>query len=193
MVNHKDDWRQQPRMGKRKRQVLSILDDAYEYDRAFASRYADLLSEEEATDPAAWSWRSRAEIFHEAAEEDLPPPPWPDLPVLPLTRMIFEIAPEDLRAKYDEMARRQARLKAGSSLAEAWEGWKELRAFEVQSMMPLRHGEAFKERWDTLRRGLNLAVKALERDGLIKGAINPDDGLVYFRITPAGREAIAFR
>jgi DNA-binding MarR family transcriptional regulator len=59
--------------------------------------------------------------------------------------------------------------------------------------MPLRHGEAFKERWDTLRRGLNLAVKALERDGLIKGAINPDDGLVYFRITPAGREAIAFR
>jgi hypothetical protein len=46
MVNHKDDWRQLPRMGKRKRQVLSILDDAYEYDRAFASRYADLLSEE---------------------------------------------------------------------------------------------------------------------------------------------------
>jgi hypothetical protein len=69
MVNHKDDWRQQPRMGKRKRQVLSILDDAYEYDRAFASRYAALLGEEEVTDPAAWSWRSRAEIFLEAAEE----------------------------------------------------------------------------------------------------------------------------
>jgi DNA-binding MarR family transcriptional regulator len=177
-------------MGKRKRQVLTILNERYEHNRKIGSDWAKQNAQDfiEEDTPA---WMSRENILATAAKEELPPYPWQGLPTLDLERLILEVTPQPLREEYDRLAASALKVRNKGLNAEAWEGWEEFWEFKNKEIMPLRHGKAFKKRWGALRGSLYWAVKALEKEGLVKSATNDDDGVRYFQITPAGRDAIS--
>jgi transposase len=208
MVNHKDDWRQLPRMGKRKRQVLEILNRSYEHGRRSAKRFkeheeADLYLKEghlevyedlkELFTEANLGWVSREHIFSSAAGEELPPSPWLKLPIGDETRMLLEVAPPNVRAEYDRLAEAADKARTSKNELESWGKWIKLIEFELAHVKTLKNREAFQKRWGALKSSVYAAIRVLEKEGLIERRKSKAGRVTFRRITRPLAERVRSR
>jgi hypothetical protein len=193
MVNHKDDWRQQPRMGKRKRQVLRVLAEAYSSDAAESG-------DPEVEEPQ-WGWMTREEIL--VGVISVGTGKKIDQTYSPMTGLVLEVAPQALQVRYHNLADTAHQITAGTyppqegwaMLAKKLEDFQQLENLVKGSLLPLRHGFEFKKRWGATRSSCYAAIRALEKQGFIESEereASQRAGLLHFRITPARRESLRF-
>lgn len=188
------DWLRLPRWGKRKRQVLIVLNKEYEEAKAAADDTLGWIEEDEdyelfadSLDEQSWGLMSREEILREAASAET----GKDLRARggALTGLILEIAPEALREEY--LARHAAIDSARTPRLQPTEvmvAMRELHVFVRGRVRPLRLTPRFKKRWGALRSSTYAAIRALEAQGFIER--RSDEKKDYFRITKKGRDVV---
>ncbi len=187
------DWLRLPRWGKRKRQVLTVLNEEYEEAETYAADSREWLTEDDYTlfadklDEQSWGLMTREEVLREVASLET----GKDLSVRGsvLTGLILEVAPEDLRREYlAKAAEVDLALRPRIQSAELVAALRELRFFLHKNIQPLRLTPQFKKRWGALRSSTYAAIRALEAQGFIER--RSDEKKDYFRITKKGRDAV---
>ncbi len=186
------DWLRLPRWGKRKRQVLTVLNKEYEEAEAEAADTREWLEEDEdyelfagILDEQNWGLMSREEILREVASAET----GKDLRARggALTGLILEVAPEDLWQEYLAKAAAVDSAKTHLRPPEWIPAIRELALFVHKNIRPLRLTPRFKKRWGALRSSTYAAIRALEKQGYI--IRSSDEKKDYFRVTQKGRDA----